>query len=96
MRPHDVVGGPTVLGNGGLTVGRGRDEHHVAGFGEGAPREESRHCIASGEPDRQRRHLEADVGGPSLVQQVADVVNRRRSPGPPLAQVPAFRPGERE
>jgi hypothetical protein len=31
----------------------------------------------------------------SLVQQLADVVNRRRSPGPPSAQVPAFRPSER-
>ncbi len=36
MRPQDVVGGPTVFGNSRLPVGGGRDEHHVAGFGEGA------------------------------------------------------------
>ena len=35
MRPHDVVGGPTVLGNSRLPNGGRRGEHHVAGFGEG-------------------------------------------------------------
>jgi len=56
MRPHDVVGGPKEFGNSRLPVGGRCDERHVAGFGEGALREESCHGVASGEPDRQRRH----------------------------------------
>ena len=43
-------------------------KHHVAGFGEGALGQESRHGIAAGEPDWQRRHFEPDVG----LQQVGE------------------------
>jgi len=62
MGPQDPVGRAPVLGNGRLTVGGRRDEHHVAGLSEGAPRQESGHGVAPGEPDRQRRHLQRDVG----------------------------------
>jgi hypothetical protein len=51
----------------GLPIGGRRDEHHVAGFGEGPPREESCHGVASGELDQPGRR-------PCLVQQIADVV----------------------
>jgi hypothetical protein len=62
MRPHHVVGRPAVLGDSGLPIGGRRDEHHVAGFGERSPSEEPGHGVASGEPDRQRRHLKPDIG----------------------------------
>jgi hypothetical protein len=61
MCSQDPVCGPPVLRNSGLPVGGRWDEHHVAGSGEGAPRQESGHGVAPGEPDRQRRHLNTIV-----------------------------------
>ena len=80
MRPHDVVGGPTVLGNTRLPIGGRRDEHHVAGFGEAPPREESCHGVASGEPRHGR-----DTGIIPLVDddsagQIYDVAGHRGGP----------------
>jgi putative transposase len=49
MCSQDPVCGPSVLRDSGLPVGGRWDEHHVAGSGEGAPRQESGHGVAPGE-----------------------------------------------
>ena len=62
MGRHDVVGAAPIFGNRGLPVRRCRDHHDVAGLGEGPVMEELHDGVAAGEPRRNRRHFESDVG----------------------------------
>src|ERR1700738_5732066 len=79
MRPQYVVSGPTVFASSWLPIGCRRDEHHVARFGEGPPREESCQGVASGEPDRQRRHLHTIVPCPACASSSTNRVSTLNS-----------------